>query len=269
MSLALPSPANNIPPPVGEVLAPESYPITEYHAELQAAAKAYRFSLAKIAYYGFRMRLSEGWTALGFEPGPRGEEAYRESLDIPRSTFYKAVRIGQSLHQLSLEDLIRIPTTNAELLIQVDPSLTHEFPWVAEAKSLPPKEMADLVATRNRTVGGREPLSTLIFRVPFLAKRAIEEMLEAVQNKYELSSKGQSLELMIADLHNDVNLVASVDRAQRLLAGVRESMKRRQAPADEQEWLCLAMGVLHEGHEKAIQAAREKQNRGKANGGRP
>jgi hypothetical protein len=45
-------------------------------------------------------------------------------------------------------------------------------------------------------------------------------------------------------------------------------MKRRQAPADEQEWLCLAMGVLNEGYEKAVSAAREKQNRGKANGGR-
>jgi hypothetical protein len=259
-------PANN-PAPIGEVLAPESHPILQYDTELRAAAKAYRNSLAKIAYYGFRMRLSDGWTLLGLEPGPRGEEAYRESIDVPRSTWYKAVRIGQQLHQLSLEDLSRIPTTNAELLTQVDPAIQHDFPWTEEAKTLPPKEMADLVATRNRTVGGKEPLSTLLFRVPFLAKRAIEDMLEAIQHKYELSSKGQTLELMIADLHNDANLLAATDRAERLMAGIAESMKRRQAPEDEQQWLRLAMEVLHEGHEKAISAARAKQN-GNQKGGR-
>jgi hypothetical protein len=264
-SLTVPA---SIPAPIGEVLAPESYPIAQYDTELRAAARNYRYSLAKIAYYGFRLRLTDGWTSLGFEPGPRGEEAYRESLDIPRSTWYKAVRIGQALHQLSLEDLSRIPTTNADLLTQVDPAIIHDHAWVSEAKSLPPKEMADLVATRNRTVGGKEPLSTLIFRVPFLAKRAIEDMLEAIQHKYELSSKGQTLELMIADLHNDANLIAATDKAQRLLAGIAESMKRRQAPEDEQAWLRLAREVLNEGHEKAVSAAREKQARSQKNGGR-
>lgn len=258
MNLSLPASTTSAPP-VGEVLSPESHPIAQYHQELQQAARAYRNSLAKIAYYGFRLRLTDGWTAMGFEPGPRGEEAYRDSLDIPRSTWYKAVRIGQALHQLSLDDLSKIPTTNAELLTQVDPAIVHDHPWVAEAKSLPPKEMADLVATRNREVGGKEPLSTLVFRVPFLAKRAIEDMLEAIQHKYELSSKGQTLELMIADLHHDANLIAAADRAERLMAGIAESMKRRQAPEDEQAWLRLAAEVLHEGYEKAVEAARQKQ----------
>jgi hypothetical protein len=270
MGLSLPIPVlEPPPPPIGEILSPESEPILEYHAELQSAARNLRYSLAKIAYYGWKMRLSDGWVRLGFESGPRGEDAYRESLDIPRSTYFKHVRIGQSLHQLSLEDLTRIPTTNAELLIQVDPAIWHERNWVSDAKTLKPKALGELVAERNKAVGSREPLSTMVVKVPFLAKQAMEAMLESVQHKYELSSKGQALELMIADLHQDANLVSAADRALQLLRGVQESMKRRQAPeSDETRWLEMAMEVLNEGYEKAVQAAREKSNRGKAHGGR-
>lgn len=270
MGLSLPIPVlEPPPPPIGEILSPEQTPVDEYHAELQTAARHYRYSLARIAYFGFRMRMSEGWTRFGLEPGPRGEEAYRESLDVPRSTWYKAIRIGNALHQLSLEDLTRIPTTNAELLIQVDPAIWHERNWVSDAKTLKPKALGELVAERNKAVGSREPLSTMVVKVPFLAKQAMEEMLESVQHKYELSSKGQALELMIADLHHDANLVSAADRALQLLRGVQESMKRRQAPeSDETRWLSMAMEVLNEGYEKAVQSAREKSNRGKAHGGR-
>jgi hypothetical protein len=250
-------------------MPPEDQPIEQFHRELVEAAHHLKFSLARIAFYGFRMRMNEGWTAFGFESGPRGEEAYRESLDIPRSTYYKAIRIGQALHQLSLADLERIPPTNAELLIQVDPSLIHDHNWILEAKTLKPKAMADLVTTRNKAVGGREPLSTIALKVPFLAKRAIEDMLETFQHKHELTSRGQALELMIADLQHDSNLLSSVHQARQLLAGVAQSMAKRKAPEEEQAWLAMAREVLDAGYTQAVQTAREKTARGKKDGGRP
>jgi hypothetical protein len=260
---------NETPYFAGEVLPPESTPIAEFHLELQNAARNLRRSLARIAYFGWKMRLNEGWTALQFEPGPRGEDAYRESLGIPRSTYYKYVRIGQSLHQLTLADLEQIPVTNAELLIQVDPSIQHDHSWVAEAKSMPPAKFATLVADRNKTVGGSEPLSTMVFHVAFLAKQAMENMLEAIQKKHELSSKGQALELMIADLQHDANLLAAVDQARRLLDGVMKSQKARQAPeTEESQWLAMAKEVLDAGYEEAVEAARQKSYRGQKNGGR-
>ena len=223
-----------------------------------------------VAYYGFRIRLCEGWTAFGYESGPRGEDAYRELLGIPRSTYFKFVRIGQALHQLSLADLECIPVSNAELLIQVNPALIHDFPWVQEAKSLKPSDLAAKVAERNKTVGGQEPLSSFSVKVPFLAKRAMEEMIEGVQHKYELSSKGQALEFMIADLQHDSNLLAAANQARQLISGVLELMKARRAPEnDESTWLAMAKEVLDASCEEAVQAAREKSYRHKKNGGRP
>lgn len=265
-AIAIPEPC--LPPP-GVVLPPENEPVDIFHRELQVAARALRTNLARIAYYGFRMRMCDGWTSLGLEPGPRGEDEYREMLGIARSTYFKAVRIGQQLHQLSLADLEQIPTTNAELLIQVDPSIIHDFSWVSEAKSLPPKQMAELVTSRNRAVGGKEPLSSVVVRVPFLAKKAIEEMLEGFQHRHELSSKGQALELLIADRQYDVNLLSAVDQARRLLDGVMKSQQARQAPeTEESNWLAMAKEVLDASYEKALQSARQKPDRGQANGGR-
>jgi hypothetical protein len=264
--------AVSITPPrfSGEVLPPAETPLLQYHAELQSAAKIYRSGIAKIAYFGFRMRLSEGWVVFGFEPGTRGEDAYRESLDIPRSTYYKAVRIGQALHQLSFADLERISTTNAELLMQVNPAIMHDHPWISEAKVLKPKAFAELVAERNKTVGDKDPLATIALKVPFLAKQAIENMLESFQHRHELSSKGQALELMIADLQYDASLLSAVEQARKLLAGVAQSMKnRRTADEDEQTWVMMAKELLDESYEKAVQAARKKQVRGEKDGGRP
>jgi len=266
--LSMPAPAYI---PQGEVLAPEPESIRSYHFELTEAARNFRRCVAQIAYYGFRMRLSEGWTALGFESGPRGEEAYRDSLGIPRSTYYKHVRIGQMLHQLPLEDLARIPTTNAELLIQVNPTLTHDHNWVREAQTMKPAQFAQLVTSRNKTVGDdREPMTGLNFRVPFLAKQAIENMIEVFQHRHELSSRGQALELMVADRHADPNLLSSVHQARQLLHGVLSSMSKRKAgDSEEAVWTRMAKEILDESYEKAVQAARQKPARNQADGGRP
>lgn len=256
---------------LGEILAPESVPISMYHAELQGAARSFRGSLSKIAYFGFRMRLNDGWVVMGYPAGPKGEEAYREAMDIPRSTWYKAVRIGQALHQLSLEDLTRIPTTNAELLIQVNAAIMFDHQWVREAQTLKPAKFAELVTARNKTVGDdREPLASMIFRVPFLAKKALEGMVDAFQHRHQLSSRGQAFELMVADLHQDQNLLSSVHQAKELLRGVINArLHRGERESEESTWLTMAKELLDEGYEKAIKAARQKQNGVQKTGGRP
>jgi hypothetical protein len=253
-------------------MAPETHPVQDYHVELMEAARHLRLNLARVAYYGFRMRLCDGWTAMGYESGPRGEEAYRERLGIPRSTYYKYVRIGQALHQLPLADLERIPVTNAELLIQVNPAILQDYSWVDEAKTLAPAALAELVTTRNKTAGDeREPMASVMFRVPFLAKKAIEGMVDAFRHRNELSSRGQALELMIADRQYDTNLLTVIDQASRLLNGALKSMQRRKAPEDEERgWIQMAKELLDESYAKAVQAARQKKDgRVQETGGRP
>ena len=130
--------------PQGEVLAPEPESIQNYHFELTEAARNFRRCVAQIAYYGFRMRMSDGWTAFGFESGPRGEEAYRESLGIPRSTYYKHVRIGQMLHQLPL---IHINVDAIYFLVLYQQLLVYLIVWLENRKQrtlLQTKEQASL-----------------------------------------------------------------------------------------------------------------------------
>jgi hypothetical protein len=261
---------NPRPVPSGEVLPPEPQPIHEYDEHLREAARAMRQSSMRIAYWGFRMRLSEGWINLGFPAGPRGEDQYRESLQIPRSSWFRLVRIGQALHQLSLQDLERIPITNAEILLSVHPTIWHEFSWLHEARSLPAERLAHLVTERNKKAGGdREPMVNFVARIPYLAKEAIDRMLETFQHKHELSSKGQALELLVAERHDRPSLLGAVAKAHTLIAGVHARLKNRQGMTEEADWLQLAMGVLNEAHTEAVQAARQKSKGVQNNGGRP
>lgn len=222
-----------------------------------------RLSTMRVAYYGFRMRLSEGWTAFMFEPGPRGEEEYRDSLGIPRSTWYKAVRIGQSLHQLTLPELERIPVGNAEILLAVNSAILHDHNWVFEARTLSPKNLAQLVTERNKAAGDtREPLTSMVFRVPFLARQAIDKMLDAFMHRHELSSKSQALEMMVADRHDQTSLVASCFQAKQLMSAAVEKLRRRRdyRETEEMAWIITAAEVLDEAYEKALQATREKSS---------
>lgn len=236
-----------MPPPAGEA--------SECQQHLRRAAHGLKNSLMTIAYYGFRVRMGEYFRDYGFET----EDHFRESLDIPRSTWYKAVRIGEALNQLSLEDLQQISTGNAELLIQVQPQLWQDFPWIEEAKSLKPSEFAVKVADRNKQVGdAREPMTYYRCKVPFLAKSAIEEMVESFRQANNLASTGQALEFLMADSFDRPNAVAAIANAMSLISNaIRSIEKRFDSAENELEWLYQAKRGLHAAYTQKIQSSRE------------
>ena len=205
------------------------------------------------------------------EAGPRGEDNYREDLGIPRSTWFRAFRIGQSFHQLALPELERIPVENANTLLSVNPLLWDDHNWVHEARTKSNTELAELVTVRNRAIGDkREPLTSMIFRVPTLARKAIDSMLQGFMKKHELSSKSQALELLVADNHDRVNLLAAMQQAQRLVEASAELLRRKKVlqGTDADEWLRMAGEVLDAAYKEAVQSARSKAERRKESGGR-
>lgn len=262
MATALVQTAEFLPPP--EVLAPEHPNLRRYDSELRSAARNYRQSVLKIGYYGARLRMTEGWRDLGFE----SEEDYRESLDVPRSTWYKYVRICQNYMQLSLPELEAYQITNLQLLLKVNPSIADNHPWMDEALALKPKKLAELVAERNRAVGDeREPLTSYRVTVPFLAKRAIEQQVEDFQKKHGLSSPGQALEFLIVDRAGEPGILTELSQIRKLLSGVAQSLQmkaNRCQLEQERSWIKLAWEMTDACYQKAIQAARQ-ESAGEAN----
>lgn len=218
--------------------------------------------------------MCEGWVQLGFGEGPRGEEAYRDHLKIPRSTWYRAIRIGQAFHQLKLEDLERLSLANAEILLTVNPSLWHDFNWLFEARTMEANQLAQLVTARNASIGDRrEPLQTMMFKVAVTARSAIDRMLESFQKRHELANKSQALEMIIADRYDRSNLLAAAGQAIKLIDAsigkMQRSKERRFKFQEEINWLNLALEVLDAAHKEAIQAARENTKSVQNTGGRP
>ena len=271
MSDLVSTPQNpTILPPVQEVLSPEEFNVRTHDDAIERASKAYRMSTMMIAWHGHRMKMNDGWTQLGFEPGPRGEEAYRKAKNIPKSTWYKALRIGMAFNNLSLPELERIPISTAEILLAVNPLIMADFDWVRESRQLPEEELASLVITRNRAIGDdREPLQALIFRVPYLAHDSINAMLESFKTRHELSSKSQALEMLVADRHDQENLIASTDQAIRLIEASLTVLRnnRRIQGTEADEWLELAMEVLSAAYEKTVQGSRQGHAQGVQNNG--
>lgn len=195
-----------------------------YDRVLRKAAAGLKSNLMTIAYYGARVRAEQAYLSLGFE----SEDKYRASLDIPRSTFYKAVRIGEALFDLPLSDLMELSTGNAELLTQVDPILRESYPWVEDAKNLSNDAFAALVTQRNRqSGGGKEAYAYYRCRVPYSVKRFLEESVDAFQMKHGLSSAAQALEFLIADRHDRPGVLQKLVESRRLVKIARHVLAQR------------------------------------------
>ena len=227
-----------------EILPPPSGDAGEALQRMKSAARGLRTNLMTIAYFGFRVRLGEWFRDYGFE----SEEEFREYLDIPRSTYYKAIRIGEALHELPYKDLVELSVGNAELLIQVQPTLWGDYPWVHEAQTLKADQFAELVAKRNRQSGiAIEPMTYVRWKVPFLAKQSMEQMVVAFQQKYGLASPAQALEFIIADKYDMPNLLANLEAVREQVKQAVDSIRWRRLRADnETAWLYEAMKRLDE-----------------------
>lgn len=206
-----------------------------------------------VAYGGIRMRMANGWSDFGYE----SEEACRDAMGVPRSTWYKALRIGEALFNLSFEDLQAITVGNAELLIQVAPELWADYPWVQEAKVLSSDKLAERIVMRNQTAGrDDEPMAYVRYKVPYSAKSAIEEMVESFQQREGLNTAGHALEMLVSDTWDRPNMGALLYRMKYMLREAITELGREQVSYEmrmryvahlEQVWR-----TLHESYQKEI-----------------
>lgn len=235
-----------------QILPPESTSsdLHLYDTELRKAARSYKKSLAAIAWYGHRLQLADQWGAFQCED----EEAYRESLDVPRSTWYKHIRIGRALHNLSLEELQQIPTTNLELLSDLDPEQIAAF--VPDAKRLNATELAREITEFNQQLGKPyEPQTYVRYKVPVSSKSFLEEAVTEFQAKHNLASPGRALELMVADIHDRLNVMGA-------LLQIRKDLEEAQLLLGEREpavysLLEQARSRAGEAYTQALSEARE------------
>lgn len=249
-SLATVTPIRAQVPP--QVLPPGAYDLQTLDFEMRTAARAHRQSFMRMAFFGYRLRyyLALDWSPLGVA----NEDEYRRSLGICHATYLRALRIGQRFHQLPLADLEQITPVNADILLAVDPALIPQFDWIGEAKRLNSAQLTNLVVKRNRQVGSdREPKVVLSIRVPATSKLFLEERIEKFRIDNELTSQGEALELMIADMHDRPNALMAVKRAHKYVQFVRFMfMKSRPNAVEEVSWLDRAQQLL----DKAVWATR-------------
>lgn len=225
---------------------------------MRQTAKIYKSAMTRLAWYGCRLRFAiEGnggdWSVLGAELVDDDgvihiastEDEYRESLGISRSNYYRYLKIGEALSNLSLADMEQIKVTNAELLMQVDPALMGDFPWIQEAKQLTSDSFAQLVALRNRQTGNeKEPMLYFRAKVPATAKKFLEETVEAFRLEHGLSSSGEALEMLIADVHDRPNAMTTMKTASQLVEWAMGRVKKRRPDSQEAVWLERAYHML-------------------------
>ena len=234
------------------ILPPESTTsdLHLYDTRLRAAAVNYGKCLRAIGYYGWRLQLADQWGVFQCED----EEAYRESLDIPRSSYYKWVRIGKVLHNLTLDQLEQISTSNLEILSQLD---ADQIPrYIEQAVTMQPRELAAYVADCTRGDGKPfEPQDYVRFKVPVSSKNFLEEAVHDFQVKHNLASSGRALELMVADIHDRLNVMGALLQIRTLLAEAQEALGDRE-PAVHQ-LIEEARTKAGEAYTQALSEARE------------
>jgi len=252
------NPAVNPALPSGapEILPPSSPELHEIDQNLRQGAKSYRFGLRTIMFYGWKLRLAERWQDLGFAD----EDAYRRELDVPQSTWYKYVGLGFELRGIPFDDLKQICITTLELMTQIQPELWRDYPWIDEAKQLKPAEFADLIVIRRKQNGDNsEPMCHVKWKVTYLSKQFLEEVVLEFQKRHNLSTPGRALELMIADIHDRPNITAIIEQAKALIVSAQYHMRAKKNFYDEEthDMLGDARNLLDAEVAKTIYEARQ------------
>lgn len=216
-------------------------------------------ALRAIGWYGIRIKLANGWQQAGYED----EEACWKALDVPRSVWYKYLRLCLATFSLSLEDLNQISIANLEMMAADIPDATrYDFDWVGDAKRLSPREFAQVITDRNVSAGsGSTPMDYVRFKVPFLAKTMIEETVSDFQKKYELASPGSALELLVADRFDRQSILGAVIAARAILRRMDLMLDNAGCFArDVRESVVEARDILGAACAKAIQDARQAES---------
>lgn len=235
--------------------APTESEAKTFDQKIRRAVGEYHRSFAHLAFYGWRLKLANGFSEVGFAD----EYAYMTSLGVGKTRWFQAVAVGQALSSLPVEELEKIPTDQALLLLSVKPELKTQHPWVKEAQTDTYMELARKVEERNRLLPGPErvPMTPMSFRVAATAKSAIFTNLLAFQEKHGLSSVGQALEFIVADRATDTSILGELFEAIKLLNGVMASLSPRKELEEERKWLSLANGRLNSVYRTLLESSRE------------
>jgi len=247
------------------ILPPQDAELAAFLSQIQQTARNYKSALWEIAYLAPKIRVKMGggvgntgdlWPTIGFE----SEDEFREWLGIPRSTFYAWTAVGLALSNLPLAEMRLIKPTNATLLTQVDPSITGDYPWVEEAKTLSSHEFGLRVAQRNKQAGSEKEVTTYFkVKVPITAKKFLEETVEKFRVEHELASSGEALEMLIADVHDRPNAMTTMKTAHDLILWAMGRVKARWPESKEVQWLYQAQRMLYKTY-SAVRFERDEED---------
>lgn len=223
--------------------------------EVRSAARQYNTSFARMAYYGYRLKLIDGFEELGYS----SEYAYMASLGVGKSWWYEALSVAEALYPLPLEEMEKLSVGQCQLLLQIKPEIRQSYQWTKEAQSDSYRDFAQKIEDRNRLVPGPEkvPMAPISIRVPAAAKGAIFQSLSEFQKKHQLSSIGQALEFAVTEKLQGESALACLKEAMQLMTGVSLSICKLEGTEQARQWLSLARDRVNDAYRQLLEASRE------------
>ena len=218
-------------------LPPSNLPISlsELDARFRSLVTLQRKTCAEMAYVAFRLWQADEWESLGCD----GPDAYCDAIGIGVNHFRNLVTLGDRLQHLTLQEMQNLTYAAMQWLAKVHPKIWDEYAWVEEAKALPSRDFAMLVAQRNEQITKTlvEPRVSLTIRVPTSHQAAIERRLETIRRQEKLGSTAEALTYALesvdrawrmADTLSEIQAkVAELNRIQDSLRETREELEMR------------------------------------------
>lgn len=197
-----------------------------------------RVSTMEVGWYARIMKEKNLFAVLGYS-----EDAYREEIGIPESTWYRQIQIAQGFKRLDKARYMQMTSSKAYMLLDLPETERIKDYWVDRAAN-PHISRSDLAAeiqtklcagTIRKDVTSREEREWLRIRMYAEAKHRVEEILENFCRDQGLGDdRGRALELLVVDADQLGAAVVKVvsTRLPELKATV-ELLKNASRPAEE------------------------------------
>jgi len=200
------------PAPTPQITQTGGETTRELFASLSQGVRNYRNGLAEMAHYAYRLWEKDDWLALNFAD----EAACYLSLGLSEADWKRHLILGERLSSLSLEEARTLPLASARLLSKISNKIWDEYAWVDEARYLPPRDFALLVADRGGAIrkqqGFAEPKTSLSLQVPTTLHSEFEQRIQSLRQREKLTSAAEVLDFALRSAEKDPALAGDIYR---------------------------------------------------------
>jgi len=213
--------------------------------EATAAAQSSCRSSLLVGWIGAEVKRERLFQAMGFD----GESEFRQHLGVGRSTWFRYVRLAESLKKLPKEDFLKLRAENADYLIDLPEEQRYNTVLIKNAQEMKEEDFEKVTRqfrAEEDQIDEADVIVLLKYRMPESRRSVIKDTIKwfAEDHDLDIEDESRTLELICAEIRFRNPVVTRAMRATQQLREAHELLTGNSGDLSADEVMAKADQVV-------------------------